>query len=291
MPWLQVKVATDSEHVDAVEQALGACGAQSVSLEDGGDESLLEPEPGATPLWHAVRVVAVFDEDADRDTIAGELARIGGEAAALEVAFDQLPDCDWSRVWLDDWSPQRFGQRLWVAPLEATVDAPDAVVVRLDPGLAFGTGTHTTTALCLEWLDAADLTGCRVLDYGCGSGILAIAALRLGAAAAVAVDIDPQALEATRANAVVNGVAERLHTGEPDAVDGRYPLIVANILAAPLIALAPRMAAQQARGDRLVLAGVLADQAAAVADAYAPWYALELGVERDGWVRLEGVRS
>ncbi len=290
-PWLQIKVATDSEHAPLVESALAEAGAQAVSLEDAGDEALLEPLPGATPLWQAVRVVGLFDADIARESIQAALARVDGGGRLLETEFEQLPDQDWSRVWLDDWQPLCFGRRLWVVPRTEEVPADGAVVVRLDPGLAFGTGTHVTTALCLEWLDAHGVAGEDVLDYGCGSGVLAIAALCLGARAATATDIDGQALEATRDNAEVNGVAERLTAVTVDAVAAHcYDVILANILARPLVELAPYLAAHQQPGGRLVLAGLLADQADEVCAAYEPAYSVEIGAEREGWVRLEGVR-
>lgn len=293
MAWLQVKVATASEYVETVENALGDQGAAAISLEDGGDTALLEPEPGATPLWDNVCVVGLFDAeaDADRDTIAATLARLRHGGVPLEIDFADVPDREWSRLWREDWEPLAFGERLWVAPLDAEVPDESAVILRLDPGLAFGTGTHATTALCLEWLAGQDLRAQTVLDYGCGSGILAIAALRLGAQQATAVDIDPQALEASRDNAHLNGVGERLHTVSADALaPGHYPCILANILAGPLTTLAADFAARQSRGDRVVLAGILADQAKTVCAAYEPWYRIDVGAERDSWVRLEASR-
>ena len=289
MPWLQVKVDTDPAHAAQVEEALTGAGAVSVAYEDAGSTPILEPEPGAMPLWSALRLVALFPDDTEPAHVTAALAAV--EEGPPEPAFETLPDREWERVWLEDWQPLRFGQHLWVAPLHAPVEDAGAVVVRLDPGLAFGTGTHTTTALCLEWLEGAPLDGADLLDYGCGSGILAIAALQLGARSAAAVDIDPQALEATRANATVNGVAERLQVFEPDALpDKNFDVVVANILAAPLVGLAPTLAAHQRQGGRLALAGLLDEQAEDVREAYAPWYRLEAGATRDGWVRLDGSR-
>jgi len=289
--WVQVRVATDDEHAEQVEAVLGDLGAQAVTLEDGGDQPLLEPDPGATPLWQAVTVVGLFTGDADQDRIAATLARLDAGASPLTVHFEDLPDREWRRAWLEDWEPLAFGQRLWVAPFGAAVEADDAIVLRLDPGLAFGTGTHESTALCLEWLDRHAPRDEVVLDYGCGSGILAIAAILLGARAAHGVDIDPQALEATRANAAANAVADRIRVHEVDALPaGRYPVILANILAAPLIDLAPSLAGHQQAGDRVVLAGLLADQADAVCAAWRPWYDIDIGGERGSWVRLDGTR-
>ena len=288
--WIQVKVDTAPDRAGAVEEALTGAGALSVTLEDAGDMALLEPAPGEMPLWRATRVVALFDGGVDRSAVTDALSGVV-DGDDLEPAFETLPDREWSRAWMDDWEPLRFGRRLWVAPLETPVDDPGAVVLRLDPGLAFGTGTHATTALCLEWLDDLDPAGRRVLDYGCGSGILAIAALRLGAAHALGVDIDPQALEATRANAETNAVADRVATAEPDdAVSGRFDIVVANILAGPLIQVADQLAAHQAPGGRIALAGVLAEQAEDVIRAYRRWYDLCVDGERDEWVRIAGTR-
>lgn len=294
MSWLQVRVATDGEHAEMVESILGDLGAEAVTLEDGGDQPLLEPRPGETPLWHAVSVVGLFAADIERDTIAAALAPLEATDGPLDLALEQLPEREWTRAWLDDWQPLRFGQRLWVTPVDTPLPAEaddNAVAIRLDPGLAFGTGTHATTALCLEWLDAHPPADQSMLDFGCGSGILAIAALLLGAREAVAVDIDPQALEATHVNAERNGVGAAVLTFEAAAMPtATWPLILANILAGPLIELAPTLAGYQERGGRLVLAGVLADQADSVCTAFQPWYQIDVGAERDGWVRLEGTR-
>lgn len=290
MDWLRVTVDADAARAPVVEDALTAAGALSVSFEDAGAMPLIEPKPGELPLWTETRIVALFAADTDTHAIRAMLARVG-DGGDLEPRFERLPDREWSRAWLDDWQPLRFGRRLWVAPLEADLDEPGAVVVRLDPGLAFGTGTHETTALCLDWLDGLDLRGARVLDYGCGSGILAVAAARLGAARACGVDVDPQALEATRANAATNGVAERVETGDTDDPPrGPFDVVVANILAAPLIQAAGTLAGQHAPGGRLALAGVLHEQAGDVIGAYSRWYELGIGAERAGWVRLDGTR-
>lgn len=290
MTWLQVKVDTAPDRAGVVEEALTEAGALSVTLEDAGDMPLLEPPPGEMPLWHATRVIALFSNTIDRDNVTDTLASTADDGELTPV-FETLPDREWSRVWMDDWQPLRFGHRLWVAPLEAELDEPGAVVLRLDPGVAFGTGTHATTALCLEWLDGQSMTDATVLDYGCGSGILAIAALRLGAGRAHGVDIDPQALEATRSNADTNGVGQRITTSEPDApLNGPFDIVVANILAGPLIQSASTLARLQEPGGRIALAGVLAEQADDVIAAYDRWYRLRIGGEREEWVRIEGTR-
>jgi len=290
MPWLQVKVESDPERAPAVEEALNAAGALSVTLEDGGDVPLLEPDPGQMPLWAATRVVALFDADVERDTVAEALAHLD-DAEAQAPVFEQLPDREWSRAWLDDWEPMRFGDHLWVAPLESPVDDPAATVVRLDPGLAFGTGTHATTALCLRWLETRAPTGRSALDFGCGSGILAIAALLLGARRAHGIDVDPQALEASRANARTNAVSAYLTLAEGDTpVGGPFDIVVANILAGPLIQAAPALAAQQSPGGVIALAGVLREQAEDVIAAFATYYTLAEVDDEDGWVLLSGTR-
>ncbi len=281
------------EGLDAarVEEALEDLGAGAVTYSDAGDSPVLEPAPGETPLWPATLVTALFDDTLDEDALSA------GLRAALEL--DELPawrvetlaDRAWEREWLRDFHPMRFGQRLWVCPTGSVVEDPDAVVLDMDPGLAFGTGTHATTALCLEWLDAARIAGRRVLDYGCGSGILAIAALLLGAGEATATDIDPQALTATRANAARNDVAGRLGVAAPDELgDTAFDVVLANILAAPLAALAPRLAGLTRGGGEIVLSGILASQADEIRAAYEPWFEIAPAVAREDWIMISGRR-
>ncbi|MCU0835364.1 MAG: 50S ribosomal protein L11 methyltransferase [Chromatiaceae bacterium] len=287
MAWLQVRLTTDAEHLPLIEAALTNAGALAVTLDDAGDDPQLEPAPDAQPLWARLRVTGLFaDEPATRERVAAIAGVLGDEAT-----IERIEDRPWERAWLADFRPTRFGARLWVCPRGQAPEDPRAVVVELDPGLAFGTGHHATTALCLEWLDGAELTGRRLIDYGCGSGILAIAALRLGASRAVAVDHDPQALEATRANAAANGVADRLLVCAPDALAGEpAELLVANILAAPLIELAPRFARLVRPGGPLALSGLLAGQVPAVSAAYRADFALDPPHLRDDWVLLSGRR-
>jgi len=267
-------------------------GAMAVTLGDAGDEPQLEPPPGATPLWTQVRLTALFPDDPEAHPRLWELSRSLAARSGTEPHFERMEDQVWERVWMDDLAPLRFGERLWIAPRGQSVSAPGSVVVELDPGLAFGTGHHPTTALCLRWLDGSDVEGKRVLDYGCGSGILAIAALRLGAARAVAVDHDPQALEATRANAEQNAVADRLLACLPaDAMsDEPSDLLIANILAGPLVELAPRLAELTRPGGSIALSGILRDQTAQIQDAYEPWLELSEPQTEDDWVLLSGRR-
>jgi ribosomal protein L11 methyltransferase len=264
-----------------------------VSFEDAADQPLFEPDPGTTPLWSATRITALFEATADLSALKQRLASTFGATLVERLHEDTLQDQDWERVWLDQFHPMQFGRRLWVCPAGQRPDCDkDAVLIDLDPGLAFGTGTHATTALCLQWLDGHPPDNQRVLDYGCGSGILAIAALKLGAAAVWGVDIDEQALWASRENAARNGVDAGLMTGLPEALpDQRFDLLLANILANPLIELAPRLAGLVRAGGDLVLSGILAEQAETVRAAYECWFSLSDAVERGGWVRLHGVRD
>lgn len=291
MPWLQVTLPTDRDRAPLIEAALESAGALALTMSDAGDEPQLEPPLGATPLWSRVRVTALFPADPDTLGRVEGLAESLSDHLAGEPQFERLADQPWERAWLDDFAPARFGRRLWVCPRGQPAGDPGAVVVQLDPGLAFGTGHHPTTALCLRWLDDAELTGKTVLDYGCGSGILAIAALRLGAARAVAVDHDPQALEATRANAAENGVGARLLACVPGEQPPLHPdVLLANILAGPLVDLAPGFGTAVLPGGLLALSGILADQAAEVAAAYKTDFVLDAPRLDGDWVLLSGRR-
>ena len=293
MEWQQFVMNLETLNPASVEEILVRHGAQSVTFTDAGDRPVLEPGPGETPLWNRTRISALFEPGAD---IAGLVADLQTSLALQEPPeyhLETLADRDWEREWLKDFGPMRFGRRLWVCPAGSRPEQPDAVIVRLDPGLAFGTGTHATTAMCLEWLDSLDLAGRTLLDYGCGSGVLAIAALKLGCERAHAMDIDPQAVLATRLNAAENGVQERLAvSGSADAVEGDFDVVVANILAGPLAELAADIARHVRPGGRLGLSGILAAQAEEVREAYSPWVDFdEPGFRaQDGqtWTRLTG---
>jgi ribosomal protein L11 methyltransferase len=293
MGWLQLRLVSSAKGAGAVEDALLAAGALSVTLGDHRDVPILEPGVGETPLWPEVDLIALFDEATDRTAAGATLAELLGEAAR-ELAWEYLEDRAWEREWLQHFQPLRFGERFWVCPSGSPLPDADAVVLRLDPGLAFGTGTHQTTALCLDWLAAQPPEGLEVIDYGCGSGILGVAALLLGAARVCAVDIDPQALIATRDNAERNGIGPaRLVIGEPALLEGREPadLLLANILAGPLIDLAPRLAALVKPGGRALLSGVLDSQAEAVCAAYRPCFEHLATEHRDEWCRIELARA
>ncbi|MGD8999428.1 MAG: 50S ribosomal protein L11 methyltransferase [Granulosicoccaceae bacterium] len=287
MAWLRLILDTDHEHTAALSEALEQAGAVAVTLEDAADQPLFEPAPGETPLWNSVRVVGLFPADLDPDALQDMLAQSLDPRTLGTLRIEPLEDRDWRRAWMDRFQPMCFGERVWIVPSWCEAPEPDAVNIALDPGMAFGTGTHPTTALCLEWLDGARVQGKRVLDYGCGSGILAIAAAKLGAAEVWAIDNDPQALLATRDNAEHNAVT--LHTGLPkDTPQEPFDIVIANILAGPLVELAPVLMARLGPAGQLVLSGLLPEQADAIAHAYAPRCVLDQQVERDGWMRLSG---
>jgi ribosomal protein L11 methyltransferase len=289
MPLQQLTVLC--RHPEFAEEILLAHGAQSVTQVDAADDPVLEPAPGEAPLWPRTRSTGLFEETADLAPVIVALRETLPDGAAAIITTAELEEQDWVRIWLRDWKPLKFGERLWVSPRAkiGEIHDPAAVIVALDPGLAFGTGTHPSTALCLEWLAASDLRGKSVLDYGCGSGLLAITALKLGAARATAVDIDPQALVATRENALTNGVADRL---EATAASGYTPqpvqVVLANILARPLIELAPRLCAALLPGGEIVLSGLLEAQAPEVAAAFGPWCEWAPPARMEGWIRLNG---
>jgi ribosomal protein L11 methyltransferase len=291
MPWLQLSVTAADDQAPLVEVLLENLGALSVTLGDADDHPILEPPPGHRQLWPQTRITALFEADRDPQQLDARLRAALPAGVTRTLALERVEDRAWERAWMDDFRPMRFGTRLWVCPRGLPPRDGDTVTLALDPGLAFGTGTHPTTALCLEWLDGATLEGCTVIDYGCGSGILAIAALLLGASSAIAVDHDPQALEATLNNAASNGVERRLRVYLPGQMpDGAAQVLLANILAAPLIELADTLAERVEPGGPIVLSGILSEQSEAVASAYRRHFAMGLPVARDGWVRLEGVR-
>jgi ribosomal protein L11 methyltransferase len=289
MGWLQISVEVGGDQVEMISEAFTAIGALSVTVLDAGDEPLLEPAPGETPLWSNARVIALFDATQDSAELKLQLQAVL-DAPVPDLLVESLADRDWSNTWRDTFGAMQFGRRLWVCPVGESPSDPEAIVVHMDPGMAFGTGTHATTALCLEWLDAHPPVGRSVIDYGCGSGILAVAAHKLGAANVTAVDIDPQALQATRENARRNGCdVEVFH---PEALgQGSVDLVVANILANPLIELATDLSLRVHTGGQLVMTGILAEQAKAVMAAYRDWFVFAAPVYREEWVLLEGLKT
>ena len=275
--------------VPRAEALLELAGAESLSLGDAADDPILEPGPNETPLWPAVVLTALFPEDADLGAIRAVLATACESASSFSLGT--LDEDAWRAAAQRGIPARRFGARIWLAPAGDRSVPSGLVGVRLHMGLAFGTGEHPTTALCLEWLDARLEPGTRVLDYGCGSGVLALAALALGAERAWAVDNDDQALIATRANALLNGRESRIFVAAPEALPRlRVDVVLANILAGPLVALAPAFAQHVVPGGRVVLSGILARQAASVAAAYEPWFERVSSAERDGWTRLDATR-
>ncbi len=287
MAWLQLSLVVTREQAPLAEALFESLGALSVTFGDAGDSPLLEPPPGSTEIWDSTRVTGLFAGDSDAQDLRSRIAQTLAPEISRSLRLERLEDQAWERAWMDAFHPMQFGQRLWIRPSGRAVDSPEAVVLDLDPGLAFGTGTHPTTALCLRWLDGATLTGSRVLDYGCGSGVLAIAALKLGAAQAVGVDYDPQALEASLDNARKNVVADRLSLHDPDSLPaGPYDLVLANILARTLVELAPRLSTLVRPGCALVLSGMLTEQTTAVRTAYASEMEMAQTLEQDGWALL-----
>lgn len=291
MPWLQLRLAIAPEQAEPLEDALLGVGAVSVTFMDAEDQPIFEPDLGTTPLWSHTHLLALFEADVDETNLLAHLRLLTG-GTLPEHQLERIEDQDWERSWMDNFQPMRFGRRLWIVPSWHAAPEPDAVNLLLDPGLAFGTGTHPTTALCLEWLDHQDLQGKQVIDFGCGSGILAIAALLLGAERAVGTDIDPQALEASRDNAGRNGIdSTRFPLYLPEQLPAtQADVVVANILAGPLVALAPQITALVKPGGRLALSGVLAEQADEVRAAYRDAFDLDPTADKDGWVRISGVR-
>ena len=291
MDWRQFVMNLESLHPAEVEELLARHGAVAVTLSDAADDPVLEPAPGETPLWTDTRITGLFPGDTNLDLLQQDILQSFDIDELPQFHIEKLPDRVWEREWLKNFKAMKFGDRLWVSPHEHTGPFGDDVVIRLDPGLAFGTGTHATTALCLTWLDSLDLPGKQVLDMGCGSGILAIAALLLGAEAATGMDIDPQAITATESNAAANDVAEHLTTTRNLEDCGQdFDVLVANILAGPLVDLAPSLAEKITHNGVIALSGILEEQLDAVRAAYEPWFALAAPVVNDGWVLLTGTR-
>ena len=292
MAWLKLTLELAQDDAVQLETFLEDLGALSISFSDAADEPLLEQKPGETPLWQQIQAIALFNEATPPEFISNALwqkfpALLAG--ATTEI----LEDREWLNEWKRDSSPKCYGKRLWVYPWEPDTEAADnQVIVQLEPGLAFGTGEHPTTAMCLEWLDQQDVTGSNVMDYGCGSGLLAIAAVKLGAAHATGVDIDEQAVTATLTNAQQNGVADKVSAYNNNvAISKTFDIVLANILSGILIDLSSSLKPMLKMHSWLVVTGILAEQASLVQAAYAPDVRLEVVNERDGWVLLAGTRS
>jgi len=288
--WAEVSLSIPRERVAVVEAALQELGALAVTLVDQADQPVLEPAVGATPLWPVVQVRGLFSATAGRGEVSLALLHVAGLERPDALVWRDIADQAWERAWMDRFHPMQFGRRLWIVPtgMEAPADE-QALLLHLDPGLAFGTGTHPTTAMCLEWIDGREFAGSMVVDYGCGSGVLGIACALKGAREVVCVDNDPQALEATAANAARNGVRGRIRCETPKTFrENRADVVLANILAGPLIELAPLLQGSLRSGGDIVLSGILQEQAPAVAQAYRNGCGdLEI-CEQEGWVRLHG---
>ena len=289
MSWLQVRLALTPAQAETYEDLMLELGAVSVTFMDAEDQPIFEPDLGTTPLWSQTHLLALFEGDTDATALEQRVQLL---ANGLTYEVERLEDQEWERSWMDNFQPMRFGQRLWIVPSWHEAPEPEAVNLLLDPGLAFGTGTHPTTSLCLQWLDGEPVQGLQVLDFGCGSGILAIAALLLGAECAVGTDIDVQALEASRENANRNGIDPvRFPLYLPADLPGEpADVVVANILAGPLVGLAEQITRLTRIGGRLALSGILAEQAEDVRAAYAGCFDLEPTATLDGWVRISGTR-
>ncbi|MGA9854588.1 MAG: 50S ribosomal protein L11 methyltransferase [Gammaproteobacteria bacterium] len=291
MSWLQFEMSVGAQEAEHIEAALCAAGALSVTLDDAGDAPIYQADAALPPLWNNTRVSGLFPADTDMDSLRAYLL------ATLHLQWlpahrvQLLQDREWTREWLKEFKPMRFGKRLWVCPTSLAPPVPSAINLQLDPGLAFGTGTHATTALCLEWLESRDVNGKTVIDYGCGSGILAIAAARLGAKHVWAVDTDPQALTAAHENAGRNQVLNILEISPPEGLKSmQTDVLLANILAGPLRELAPRFAALVRPGGTLVLSGILGSQKDEIQNAFAPWFQFYAINQREEWLLMDCLR-
>ena len=295
MSWLQIRIQTAKKHTEQSEDCLLEVGAQSVTFTDAADQPILEPGVDETPIWDEVVVTGLFSDDSPLPAL---LQHIESCLKGIDYRCESeiLEEQNWTRTWMDHFHAMAFGKRLWVVPLHIEPPDPQAVNLRLDPGLAFGTGTHPTTSLCLRWLDSNITDQGTLLDYGCGSGILAIAACMLGVKQADGVDIDPQALSATQDNAEVNQVSQQIHCYLPDEYNRQhthtqYDIVMANILSGPLAELAPTLAAHCRSGGDIVLSGILEEQAQNVLAAYADYFSMDAPVVDGDWVLLHGHRK
>ena len=297
MPWLQIKVQTSPDHAEQYEDLLLAAGCAAVTYQDSEDQPIFEPDLGTTPLWNNTTVTGRFAAEHNLEETLNLLNEaqveiFGNTDTVPAFRSEILEDKDWEREWMSHYHPMQFGENFWVCPSWSEVPDPQAVNLMLDPGLAFGTGTHPTTALCLEWLASQDLKDQQVVDYGCGSGILGIAALLLGAESVAGVDIDPQALQATQDNLARNQLgANRLPVYFPDAVpELEVDCLVANILAGPLKQLAPTLAGLLKPGGKLLLSGLLHSQGEEVSEHYSQWFDMEPAASKEEWIRLTGTK-
>lgn len=291
MPWIQLRIDTHAEQAESIGDMLSANGAQAVTFVDAKDTPMYEPKPGETMLWPDTQVVGLYDADHDMSWVISQLKKAKVLGETFKYKLDQLEDKDWEREWMDNFHPMQFGERLWICPSWRDVPDPNAVNVMLDPGLAFGTGTHPTTGLCLTWLDGQQVEGKTAIDFGCGSGILAIAALKLGATDVVGTDIDPQALLASQDNAQRNHVEAHLSVYLPeDMPTMQADIVMANILAGPLKELRETISALCLPGGALVLSGILESQAEEISAAYNQDFHMSPPKIQGEWAMLSGVK-
>jgi len=291
MAWQQITVITDEKTAPEVADLFSDLGAVSVTYMDAEDEPVYEPAIGETKIWSNTEVIALYELDADIEDVSARVRRAFDAALLRDWRQELIEDQAWERAWMEYYHPMKFGDKLWVCPTGQEQEEPGTVCMLLDPGLAFGTGTHPTTALCLEWLAEHDLAGKTVIDYGCGSGILAVAAVLLGAKVAHAVDIDPQALTATLSNAEKNAVQDKIKVYLPEQLPAmQADIVLANILAKPLCELSARISELVVPGGALILSGILAEQTEQVADAYRALIELNAPTQQEDWIRLDGLK-
>lgn len=296
MPWQQLKIHVSAEHLETLEELLLEQGALSVTYLDAEDQAIFQKEPGSTPLWDKIVLISLFEEDAFLDNIIHRLQQHPAVDARIKIEIEVLEDQQWERSWMTDFQAMQFGDKLWICPNWQTPPDADAINIMLDPGLAFGSGSHATTGMCLRWLAQNDVKNSTVIDYGCGSGVLAMAAALLGASKVYAVDNDPQAITSTEENIRRNGIdSGSIKVCLPDAfieslAQAQADILVANILAEPLLQLASMFAEILKPGGRLILSGLLEDQAEQLLAEYGQWFAMQQPVLEDEWVRLTGTR-
>ncbi|MCW8932915.1 MAG: 50S ribosomal protein L11 methyltransferase [Gammaproteobacteria bacterium] len=294
MAWLQLTLEATHRNSEQLSDILSQAGAASVTLQDAHDDPIFEPPPGSTPLWKDLFLTGLFEADINVDSVLSFIETHYGKLPPYTL--NPLEDKDWIRAWMDDFKPMQFGERVWICPSWHTPPDPDAVNIMLDPGLAFGTGTHPTTSLCLKWLDLHFQGPIEVIDYGCGSGILGIAAGLLGATRVYAVDLDPQALLATQANAEKNNIVNNIKMfSVPDFKQQnktlQCPLLLANILAGPLVDLSTMLSSHVAPKGKIVLSGILAEQADKIAATYQKWFRIDEIIQEGDWVRVVGTKQ
>jgi len=291
MAWQQISVITDEDSAPKLADFFDSLGAVSVTYMDAEDEPVYEPAIGETKIWSNTQVIALYELDAEPELIKSKVCQQFANAPLEQWLIEDVEDQAWERAWMEYYHPMKFADKLWVCPTGQEQHEPGTVCLILDPGLAFGTGTHPTTALCLEWLASHDLTGKTVIDYGCGSGILAVAAVLLGAKEAHAVDIDPQAITATQDNAIKNNVQNKIRCYLPEQFSAfEADIVLANILAKPLIEMSTQISSLVAQGGNLVLSGILEEQAESVMSAYQPFISMAEPMQQEDWIRLEGIR-